>query len=130
MRPRIATTESVCPSARPPVRPSARLSVGHAFLKNNVNQYIQANNCQWSTRLTRCSLASLYDGQSIHPSVSPLICPSRFREYISTIQSKRKSRRVTSHHLNHFIIMRTHRWPYGPCSSFERGSISDFKCRG
>ena len=45
-----------CPS----VGPSVGWSVGHAFVKNKVYQYIRANNCyRRSTRFTRCILASL-----------------------------------------------------------------------
>ena len=56
----------------------------------------------------------------MHLSVSPSICLSSFREYqfqqVEARVRQEEYHRITSSY-NLFIIMRTHRWPYGPCFS-------------
>ena len=61
----------------------------------------------------RCVLASLYEGLSVRRSVGWW----RFRQKQENWwfwPQIMMSYIITSSY-NHFIIMRTHRWPYGPC---------------
>ena len=55
---------------------------------------------------------------AMHRSVSPSISLSSFREYqfqqVKARVRQEEYHRITSSY-NHFLIMRMHRWPYGPC---------------
>ncbi len=71
-------------------------------------------------------------GRSVRPSVRPLVGRSRFRQ-------KRENRwfwlqPIMSHAIsssyNHLIIMRTHRWPYGPCLKKQWQRRKWEKCTG
>jgi len=77
--------------------------------------------------LFRCVLASLYEGLSVRPSIRLSVRPS-VRRSVGRSRFRRKRENlwfwsqimmshVISSSYNHFIIMRTHRWPYGPCFS-------------
>ena len=123
MRPRISITGSVRPSVRPSVGPSVRWSVrrwvGHAFVKNKENQYFWVNS--WQSKYTRLirSIMSIFMIWSIR-SVSPAISLSSFCKYeYQQIEARvsEEYHRIKSTY-NHSIIMRTHRWPYGPCCVF------------
>ena len=54
----------------------------------------------------------------IHRSVRPSICLSHIREYqfhhVKARVGQEQSHVITSPY-NHYVIMRTHCWPYGPC---------------
>ncbi len=64
--------------------------------------------------------ASLHVYEKVYPSISPslhrFVCHATVNVFqqVKERESQEESRVVTSSH-NHFIIMRTHRWPYGPC---------------
>ena len=78
-----------------------------------------------SVVIFRCVLASLYEGLSVRRSVRPSVGPSVGRSVgRSRFRQKRENRwfwsqimmsHAISSSYNHLIIMRTHRWPYGPC---------------
>ena len=110
MRPRTSMRGSIRPSVRLSVRPS----VGHACVKNKENQYFRANKCQRRfLSLTRWMIASLYDSPLVHQSVSPSVRKHE-REFQLMLVEKSLNFQVISSPCNHSIIMRTHRWPYGP----------------
>ena len=101
------------------VCPSVRRSVCHAFIKNEVNEHFWANKCpRRFTRLTRCIIVSV----SVHQSVSPSVRLSH-REYQHEYQlmevEKNLNSQVISSLFDHSIIMRTHRWLYGPCFTWR-----------
>ena len=64
--------------------------------------------------------ASLHLYKTVYPSIGLLVHWSVCHASVNVFQqvkereSQEESHVVTSSH-NHFIIMRTHRWPYGPC---------------
>ena len=57
-------------------------------------------------------------GPSVGPSVGDAFVRNKENQYFEQIIAKEgildKSHVITSPYY-HFIIMRTHRWPYGPC---------------
>ncbi len=113
LRPRISITGSVRPSVRPSVGPSVTLSSKTREI-NILEQIVDRNSKLGSLD---ASWASLQDGLSMHRSVSPSISLSSFRKYqFQQIEARvsQEYHRIKSSY-NHSIIMRTHRWPYGPC---------------
>ena len=78
-----------------------------------------------------CVLASLQLGLSVGPSVRWLVddafVKNKENHYFQANNCRRSSggtqdeSHVITSSYNHFIIMRTHRWPYGPCLNSRPG---------
>ena len=117
MRPRISMRGSVRPSVRRSVRPSVGWSVtlsSKTRLINIFEQIIATGGLLGSLD------ASLHLYKTVYPSIGLSVHWSVCHASVNVFQqvkereSQEESHVVTSSH-NHFIIMRTHRWPYGPC---------------
>ena len=113
MRPRISITGSV--------RPSVRRSVGWLVTLSPKTRLINI----FKQIIARGGLlgsldASLHLYKTVYPSIGLSVHWSVCHASVNVFQqvkereSQEESHVVTSSH-NHFIIMRTHRWPYGPC---------------
>ena len=103
------------------VGPSIGLSVCRlvTLLSKTREKIFWANSWQRKyTRLTR-GIMSIFIRRSILPSVCQSIDQSVRLSWIPLQQVEARVRQNEYHIItssyNHFIIIRTHRWPYGPC---------------
>ena len=114
MRPRISITGSL----RPSVGQSVGWLVGHAFVKNKVNYVLEQIILRGG--ILGSLDASLHLYETVYPSIGlsvhRYVCHGSVNVFqpVKERESRDESHVITSTH-NHFIIIRTHRWPYGPC---------------
>ena len=90
---------------------------GGAFSKRKITfKKVKNMKENHSYSVFRCVLASLYEGLSVSTSVRPSVRGSRVKKRENRwFWSQIMMSHVITSSYNHFIIMRTHRWPYGPC---------------
>ena len=110
-------------SVRPSVGPSVRPLVGRLVTLSSKTRLIDIFEQIIATGGLLGSLdASLHLYKTVYPSIGLSVHWSVCHASVNVFQqvkereSQEESHVVTSSH-NHFIIMRTHRWPYGPCSA-------------
>ena len=108
-------------SVRPSVGPSVRPLVGWLVTLSSKTRLINIFEQMIATGGLLGSLdASLHLYKTVYPSIGLSVHWSVCHASVNVFQqvkereSQEESHVVTSSH-NHFIIMRTHRWPYGPC---------------